>query len=149
MNTARIKKLYKKARILKVELRSALDRNNILQVSKYLKDDLSAAKIFITNWLQLEEFRELRVLQNRCRESNYKIPALKNGRKPFVVISGELMERTAMGSLRPFRNPLNDTSGSSNDKKISSISSSSSSAVTIRYDSVATNANHVSVCKCY
>ena len=47
VNTALIEKynkLSKKARLLKVELHSVLDRNASLQVSKYLKDDLSTAK---------------------------------------------------------------------------------------------------------
>ena len=52
-------KLSKKARLLKVELRSVLDKNAILQVSKYVKDDLSIAKIFITKWLQQDEMKEL------------------------------------------------------------------------------------------
>ena len=45
VNTALIEKykLSKKARLLKVELHSVLDRNASLQVSKYLKDDLSTA----------------------------------------------------------------------------------------------------------
>ena len=93
--------------------------------------------------MQLDELRELRVIQNRCRELNYKTPALKNGRKPLVVISGRLMERTAISSLRPFCNPPNDTTGSSDDKKIVSISSSSSSTITIQSDSIAKNAKLV------
>ena len=146
VNTAQIGKydrLSKKARLLKVELRSVLDKNAILQVSKYLKDDLPTPKIFIIKWLQLDELKELKVIQTRCRELDNKTPVLKIGRKPYVVISDRFMERKIMGSLRPFRSSPYDPSGSSEDKKIASNLSSSSSTVTIQSDSVATNAKLV------
>lgn len=96
----RLNKSPKKARILKVELLSKSDRNILLQASRFLKDDPSTAKIFITKWLQPVELKKLKSTQERCRLLNGKSPVMKSGRKPYVVISGKLFERTIDGLLR-------------------------------------------------
>ena len=45
---------------------------------------------------------KLRKTQDRCRQLNAKSPAMADGRKPFVVISGRLMQRLVCGALRAF-----------------------------------------------
>jgi hypothetical protein len=97
----RAMKSSKKPRLLKVVLSSAADRTRLLQVVKYLKDDRSTSSIFITKWLQPGELSLLRENQKRCRFLNDSAPPLKNGKRPYIVLSGKLMQRLEDGSLRP------------------------------------------------
>ena len=60
-------------------------------MSKYFKFYPKTSDIFITPWLQPNKLAELKRTQERCRAFNSQAPAMKNGRKPFVVISGKLM----------------------------------------------------------
>ena len=112
----------KKPRLLRVELASASDKNSLLASSKFLKDDSSTANIYIAPWLLSEELAKLRLVQSRCRQLNDKAASTIKGRKPYIVISGKIMERRADGSLRPFREP------SSTDRSQGVIKGSSVSA---------------------
>ena len=60
----------RKARLLKVELKSIFERNNLLQASKFFKDHSSTSKLFIKRWLQPDELKEFKVIQKQCRELN-------------------------------------------------------------------------------
>ena len=42
---------------------------------------------------------KLRNILSRCRQLNDGVPARKDGRKPYFVISGRLMERAVNGEL--------------------------------------------------
>ena len=80
-----------KPRLLKVELQSSTDRDFLLQMPKYFKVYPKTSDIFITPWLQPNKLAELKRTQERCRAFNNQAPAMKNGKKPYVVISGKLM----------------------------------------------------------
>ena len=91
----------KKIRVLKIQLQSASDKMKLLKSSKYLKEDRSTSAIFFTPWLSTVEMAKLRNIQSRCKQLNDGVPARKDGRKPYIVISGRLMERAVNGELCP------------------------------------------------
>ena len=136
----------RKARLLKVELQSVVERNNLLQASKFLKGHPSTAKMFIKRWLQPDELKEFKVIQKQCRELHDKSVPTKNGRKPYVIVSGKIMKRTVNGLLRP----VHITSQQSNaqqsvyavpsvSKSVHTVSTSSSVSVA----SIATTPNDI------
>ena len=96
----------KKIRILKVQLQSASDKMKLLKSSKALKEDRSTSTIFFTPWLSAVEMAKLRNLQSRCRQLNDGVPTRKDGRKPYIVISGRLMKRAVNGELSPVQEDL-------------------------------------------
>ena len=49
------------------------------------------------------EMAKLRNIQSRCRQLNDGVPARKDDRKPYIVISDRLMERAVNGELCPIR----------------------------------------------
>ena len=63
----------------------------------------------MTPLLSSVELTKLRGTQNRCRQLDNESSILKDGRKPFVIVSGCLMERTVKGFLRPVRNNTDAT----------------------------------------
>ena len=88
--------------LLKVLLQSVADKNLFLQAAKFLKDDPSTSSIFIAPRLSPVELAKLRKTQDRCCQLNAKSPAMADDRKPFLVISGRLMQRSVSGALRAF-----------------------------------------------
>ncbi len=98
LSSARIGKTSGKPRLLKVELQSAAEREDLLSATKSVK--LAAPKIYITKWLPREEFVKLKQLWQKCDALNSKEADLPDGRKPFVVVSGRLMMRSADGKLK-------------------------------------------------
>ena len=78
----------------------------LLKSSKALKEDRSTSAIFFTPWLSAVEMAKLRNLQSRCRQLNDGVLVRKDGRKPYIVISGRLMKRAVNGELSPVREDL-------------------------------------------
>ena len=109
-------KSSKKPRLLKVLLQTVIDKTLLLKVSKYLREDPFTAAIFITSWLSSLEMANLRSTQSHCRQLNDQMLVMRDGRKPYVVISSRLMERTSKGNLCLIRDDV--VSASSNTNKV-------------------------------
>ena len=99
-----------------VLLQTVADKTILLKASKYLRGDLSTVAVFITSWLSPLEMAHLCCIQSHCCQLNDKVPVMRNGRKPYVVIIGRLMELTSKGDLRPIHDDV--FSASSNIKKV-------------------------------
>ena len=55
--------------------------------------------MFMSAWLSPAELAKFRDTQNLCRHLNRNASVIKDGRKPFIVVSGRLMEFAAIGDL--------------------------------------------------
>ena len=113
-----------KLRLLKVQLQSTTDKSLLLRAAKFLRDDPSTLFIYMIPWFPPVELTKLRDTQNRYRQLNNESSILKDDRKPFVVVSGRLMERTAKGFLRPVRNNTDATVIPNSSSSLSSVASS-------------------------
>ena len=78
----------------------------LLKSSKVLKEDRSTSAIFFTPWLSTVEMAKLRNIQSRCRQLSDGVPVRKDGRKPYIVISGRLMKRAVNGELSHMQEDL-------------------------------------------
>ena len=83
--------------MLKVKLQSATGREDLLSAAKRIK--FIDIAIRIAKRLPRNEFNKLKQLWQQCDTLNSKEPALLNGKRPYVVISGRLMTRFADGKL--------------------------------------------------
>ena len=83
--------------MLKVKLRSAAGREDLLSAAKRTKfNDIA---IRIAKWLPRNEFNKLKQLWQQCDTLNSKEPALLSGKRLYVIIRGRLMTRSADGKL--------------------------------------------------
>ena len=134
-------KASKKCRLLKVELQSTSDKDMMLQLAKYLREDPTTRDIFITPWLRPEELSKLKKLQEQCRILNEKSPKLKGGWKRFIIISGKLMERLANGKLKIVREKKDGESDQSTSR-LDDIRLHMSSAINLSVPTISVNSKN-------
>ena len=79
-------------RPIKVVLRSACDREFILSRTNLLRGDTYYSGTYISRWLSQNDLNKVKILRHQCRDLNKASPTDKKGRKPYVVISGQLMK---------------------------------------------------------
>ena len=94
-----------KPRLLKVELQSSFERDDLLVAAKKLKANQNTAFIYISKWLPCEEFQRLKQLWQRYDQLNDKEAALPNRKKPYVVVNSQLKLLSGNGSLSRAKDP--------------------------------------------
>ena len=101
---------------IKVVLRSTSDQELILSRSNMLSRENYYAGVYISRWLSQDELKELKSLRQRFAELNNVCHADKKGRKPYVVIPGQLMKHGTNGKLTVARSIITDGPISGNSK---------------------------------
>jgi hypothetical protein len=96
---------YNGARPLKIELSTPADSREVLASANTLRRHDSTAFLRLSPWLSDANMAKVKALRNQCKVLNDS--ALANGCKtrPFVVISGVLMERKNNGKMVPYKQP--------------------------------------------
>ena len=84
----------KKPRPIKAELSTFLDCDHLLPAAKKLKTDHAMANITVARWIPREEMEKVKLLRSRCETLNSTEMPSADGRKPYLVISGQIMKRT-------------------------------------------------------
>ncbi len=74
----------------------------LLAATTSLRKDDKFHNIKIFGWLYKEEMGQGIILRNQCAKLNEGSSPCKDGRIPYVVISGHIMKRTENGKLRKF-----------------------------------------------
>jgi hypothetical protein len=114
---------YNGARPLKIELSSPADSREVLACANMLRRHDNTAFLRLSPWLSDANMAKVKALRNQCKVLNDG--ALANGRKtrPFVVISGVLMERKSNGKLVPYKQPSDKTEASKPAHRLADSSS--------------------------
>lgn len=95
----------KKPRPIKVVMSSAADCTLLILASKGLKKEPSYTTVYIKQWKTKEEMEKLKPVWQQCSQLNKDSATLANGKQPFVVHYGRVMQRTEDGKIVPFKNP--------------------------------------------
>ena len=91
-----------KPKLLKVELSSLGERNDLLSAAKKQK----LANVRVSKWLPRDEFAKLKQLWLHCDDLNGKAAARPDGKKSYVVFNGNLMARALDGTLSQMQSPV-------------------------------------------
>lgn len=86
-------------RPLKVVLPSTTDRQQVLKLSNKLKGHKAFGGVNIAQWLPRENYFKIKKLRQDCQQLNSNAVARPDGKKPYVVTNGRLMERSEEGKL--------------------------------------------------
>jgi hypothetical protein len=100
-----------RVRPIRLELKSANDAKLVLARAKHLRADEYYAGVFINKWLSETEMKLVREKRRECDNLSKDYPSSHHGRKPFVVVSGTIMQRLSNGRLQayhPRKNSGND-----------------------------------------
>ena len=100
-----------KLRPLRVELTSVQDREQLLTLSRNLKQNKNTAKVIISPWLLLNEITRIRKLRMRYNDLNSNIPDKK---EQYVIRSGRLAKLTKDGKFQYVTYPDSLAQSSSN-----------------------------------
>jgi hypothetical protein len=95
----------KKPRPIKVVMSSAADCTLLISASKGLKNEPTYATVYVKQWKTKEEMEKLKPVWQQCSQLNKDNATLANGKQPFVVHYGRLMQRTEDGKIVPFKSP--------------------------------------------
>ena len=114
---------------------SSREVNSVLCNAKYLRDDKYNSNVCICKWLSADEFLDVKSIRQKCDALSKASAVDKNGRKPFFVLSGKIMKRSAHGNLTqiddndvkpsPSKPPKAPVSGAASNKILHSLSSQS------------------------
>ena len=95
-------KSARRPRPIKVEFKSPYEVSSVLNNAKYLKENKYYNGVNTSKWLSREELNNVKRLRQQYIDLNKAHSVDAHGRKPFILISGKLMQRNEHGKLQAF-----------------------------------------------
>jgi hypothetical protein len=72
----------------------------VLSASKYIRNGISGTKVAFSKWMDRNELQQVKAVRQKCSELNSHAAPLLEGKMPYFVRSGKLMEKDKSGKFR-------------------------------------------------
>ena len=87
---------------------TSLDCDHLLYAAKKLKTDHAMVNIKVARWIPREKMEKVKFLRSRYETLNCTEMPSADGRKPYLVISGQIMKRTTDGKLSLYKDEVTE-----------------------------------------